>query len=69
LQDAAVRTVYDEFGGALQANTQDEVVSALSAQELPVVNVPDAFHLAVIGDEASNISQQYVLRLRQLMQQ
>ena len=69
LQDAAVRTVYDEFGGALQATTQDEAVSALSAQELPVVNVPDAFRLAVIGDEASNISQQYVLRLRQLMQQ
>jgi len=69
LQDAAVRTVYDEFGGALQATTQDEVVSALSAQELPVVSVPDAFRLAVIGDEASNISQQYVLRLRQLMQQ
>jgi hypothetical protein len=69
LQDAAVRTVYDEFGGALQANTQDEVVSALSAEELPVVNVTDAFRSAVIGDEASNISQQYVLRLRQLMQQ
>ena len=69
LQDAAVRTVYDQFGGALQANTQEEVVSALSAQELPVVSVPDAFRLAVIGDEASNISQQYVLRLRQFMQQ
>ena len=69
LQDAAVRTVYDQFGGALQAATQDEVVSALSAQELPAVSVPDAFRLAVIGDEASNISQQYVLRLRQLMQQ
>jgi hypothetical protein len=69
LQDAAVRTVYDQFGGALQAMTQDEVVSAVSAQELPVVSVPDAFRLAVIGDEASNISQQYVLRLSQLMQQ
>ena len=69
LQDAAVRTVYDEFGGALQANTQEEVASALISQELPVVSVPDAFRLAVIGDEASNISQQYVLRLRQFMQQ
>jgi hypothetical protein len=69
LQDAGIRTVYDEFGGALQANTQGEVVSALSAQVLPMVSAPDVFRSAVIGDEASSISQQYVLRLRQLMQQ
>jgi hypothetical protein len=69
LQDASVRTVYDQFGGALQAMSQEEVVAALRGSQLPQVNVPETFVAAVIGDEASNISKQYVLRLQQLMQQ
>ena len=69
LQDASVLTIYDTLGGAVQASSEQEIVSLLSTEVLPTNVVSPMFTEVVIGDVASNISKQYYLKLKALTQQ
>ena len=69
LQDAAVQTIYDTLGGAVQAGSEQEIVALLSTAVLPTNVVSPTFTEVVIGDVASNISNQYYLKLKALTRQ
>jgi len=66
LQQDSVQTVFDKYGAALQADSQSQVISALSQAPLPVVEVSDEFRRAVIGDVSTNIPFTYFQKLRAL---
>lgn len=66
LQQDSVQTVFDKYGAALQADSQSQVISALSQAPLPVVEVSDEFRRAVIGDVSTNITFTYFQKLRAL---
>ena len=69
LQEAPVQTIYDKLGGAVQASSEQELFSLLSANALLTNVVSPTFTEVVIGDVASNISKQYFLKLKAFKQQ
>ncbi len=64
LQQDSVQTVFDKYGAALQADSQDQIISALSQATLPTVEVSDDFKSAVMGEVLSNIGFTYFQKLR-----
>lgn len=66
LQHESVKTVFDQYGGALQADSQQEILEVLSGPTLPTVTTHDQFQQAVIGDIQSNIPLQYFRKLSAL---
>lgn len=66
LQHDSVKTVFEEYGGALQADSQEEILEILSAPTLPTISTHDQFRQVVIGDVQSNISLQYFRKLSAL---
>ncbi len=64
LQQDSVQTVFDKYGAALQADSQDQIISALSQATLPTVEVSDDFKRAVMGEVSSNIGFTYFQKLR-----
>jgi hypothetical protein len=66
LQHDSVRTVFDEYGGALQADNQQQVIEILSSPTLPSIAVNDMFRKVIIGDAQSHIAQQYFRKLSAL---
>lgn len=66
LQPESLKTVFDVYGGALQADSQQEILDVLSSQILPSVIVDDQFKEVVIGDVRSNISLEYFRKLSSL---
>ena len=64
LQQDSVKTVFDRYGAALQADSQDQIIGALSRVPLPVIEVSDEFRREVIGDVSTNIPFTYYQRLR-----
>ena len=68
LQQDSVQTVFDKYGAALQADSQSQIISALSQAPLPLVEVSDEFRRAVIGDVSTNIPFTYFQKLRTVSQ-
>lgn len=63
LQQDSVQTVFDKYGAALQADSQSQIIKALSQAPLPLVEVSDEFKRAVIGDVSTNIPFTYFQKL------
>lgn len=66
LQPESLKTVFDVYGGALQADSQQEILEILSSKSLPSVVVDDKFKEVVIGDVRSNIPLEYFRKLSSL---
>lgn len=66
LQQDSVKTVFDAYGGALQADSQQQILEILSSPTLPSVAVTDTFRSAAIGDVRSHIPFEYFRRLSSL---
>jgi len=64
LQQDSVQTVFDKYGAALQADSEDQIISALSQTTLPVVEVSDDFKSAVMGEVSTDIGFTYFQKLR-----
>jgi len=66
LQHESVKTVFDEYGGALQVDSQQQVIEILSSPTLPSITVSDKFREVVIGDVHSHIALEYFRKLSAL---
>lgn len=66
LQPESLKTVFDVYGGALQVDSQQEILEILSSRTLPSVTVDDVFREVVIGNVQSNISLEYFRKLSSL---
>jgi hypothetical protein len=66
LQQESIKTVFDVYGGALQADSQQEILEILSSKMLPSVPVDHRFREVVIGDVQSFIPLEYFRKLDSL---
>ncbi len=66
LQHESIKTVFDEYGGAYQADSQRQIIEILLSPTLPLIVSSDKFREVVIGDVRSHIPLQYFRRLSTL---